>query len=95
VSAKAPAAKDPITEAPDAVPAAATLLVAVAVAVAEASEAIPARNVIVLCPKMRLTSTNRLRSKKLTNATTVIVTPSEATRVAAARRAGIERRSEV
>jgi len=74
------------------VPAAAVELAAVALAVAEASVARLERNVIVLAPKTRLTRTNKSRLKNVTSATTDIVTPTAATRDAAARRAGIERR---
>src|SRR5215212_8847190 len=91
VAATAPTANEPATRAPVIVPAAAAVLVAVAVEVATASVAKLARNPIVLSPKMRLMSRKRLKLKTLTSTTAVMVTPREATSPPAIIRAGRDR----
>jgi hypothetical protein len=64
----------------------------VAVAVADASVASAVRKLTVLGPKTLDTKTRRSTLKSATRVTTAIVTPSEATRAAAAMRAGSDRR---
>src|SRR5688572_22197024 len=79
-----------MTAAPAAVPAEATAPEAVLVAVAEKSVANAVRKLIVLGPKTRETSRKRSKLNSVTSVIAATVTLAEATRAAAAMRAGTD-----